>query len=650
MVKNSPKSKRGKNEEKRMSKVKPKKKSKKTISKKLSKITYGQQKYVNPYEYFIYARVSKKEAEEAKSAAGSSSGKETSIKAQKDTMLSVAHQKWIIIRPENIITENESWKKGTNREKFNEMVKKLEKDAEIHSKNMEKRKYGGVLFWKLDRLARNFQDFAKLDLLMDKGYEFISATETIENTYTGRLLFRILAGFAIYESEKLSARVGFSYVKNLMANDFKRLWGNRIIFWYEFTKTKDKIVQHTERAKIVKEIYECYAEQKELIKDWHLFWKSAFDLTLEEIESKHSWKLQKYIKAKKKITTPRNLIENILKNDRDMKYNWYIDFELDVKDEIVTNLFKEVKEKYKEYENIILKGTGQVGTKILFRFFFPELEIIESEKYKFVQDSINREWESKKTMIPIKDDRKDEALFSSLIYFQNKYSIREWNVYFKPKKKTWHYRTEAGLELDEEGKMINEEMSEWRIEEFLWQNNELFKNISNLSQSKRQKELIKFLQLRQNMYEIWNMTKSIGQVRVYEMQLQTLKIKRDATMITDLNELKKVYARIEYTEDLLEIAKKNLRKIEEVRTKLVNNFEEIIKPGLYATKDKDWKWTTRIAKDEKTRILRGLGYRFMMEKIIINKSKSTMEVHFYPEIQRILWLPSPIATIHLPKG
>ena len=80
MVKNSPKSKRGKNEEKRMSKVKPKKKSKKTISKKLSKITYGQQKYVNPYEYFIYARVSKKEAEEAKKAGADIVGMDDFIK------------------------------------------------------------------------------------------------------------------------------------------------------------------------------------------------------------------------------------------------------------------------------------------------------------------------------------------------------------------------------------------------------------------------------------------------------------------------------------------------------------------------------------------------------------------------------------------
>gem|GEM_PF-4132725 len=120
------------------------------------------------------------------------------------------------------------------------------------------------------------------------------------------------------------------------------------------------------------------------------------------------------------------------------------------------------------------------------------------------------------------------------------------------------------------------------------------------------------------------------------MQLQSLKIKRDAIVISDLKELKKVYARIESVENFLAIARKNLRQLEEVRTKLANNFEEIIKPGLYAEKQKSGKWTTHIAKDEKTRILRSLGYRFMLEKIIINKSKGTMEVHFYPEIQKIL--------------
>gem|GEM_PF-4300876 len=104
-------------------------------------------------------------------------------------------------------------------------------------------------------------------------------------------------------------------------------------------------------------------------------------------------------------------------------------------------------------------------------------------------------------MIPIRDDRKDEALFYSLVYFQNKYSIREGNVYFKPEKQTWHYRTEASLEPDEKGDTKPEEMSEGKIEEFLWQN-KLFEDIKNLGKPSKQKELIKFLQLRQNMYEI----------------------------------------------------------------------------------------------------------------------------------------------------
>jgi len=43
------------------------------------------------------------------------------------------------------------------------MIAKLKEDA-----TKSKRKYGGVLFWKIDRLARNFRDFAELDYLMDQ--------------------------------------------------------------------------------------------------------------------------------------------------------------------------------------------------------------------------------------------------------------------------------------------------------------------------------------------------------------------------------------------------------------------------------------------------------------------------------------------------
>jgi DNA invertase Pin-like site-specific DNA recombinase len=59
--------------------------------------------------------------------------------------------------------------------------------------------------------------------LLDAGYEFISATETIENTPTGRLLFRMLSSFAVYESEKLSNRQSIAKIHNLILQKFDSL-------------------------------------------------------------------------------------------------------------------------------------------------------------------------------------------------------------------------------------------------------------------------------------------------------------------------------------------------------------------------------------------------------------------------------------------
>ena len=653
MTTNKPKSKRAKKGEKNKLEAKPKKEVKKSIIKKAKIISYGKKDDINPYEYFIYARYSKKEAEEEKEASLWGSEKETSIKSQVEMMKSIALANWIEIREENIIRENISWKKDVERVKFDEMIDKLKEDAKKPN-----RKYGGVLFWKIDRLARNFKDFAELDYLMDQWYEFISATEKIENSYTWRLLFRILAWFAIYESEKLSARIGYSFVRNIIAQDFKRLGGNRIIFWYKFTKKDNNIVIGKSQAEIVREIYETYAHNIKEFWNKEVFpWINILDLTHQDVEKKFSWKILQHIRQKKYSTTPRNFIENTLKNWQQMKYNGYIKAELDIKDEIVWHLFEEVRQKYKEYENLILEWTWKVGTTIYFTFYFPELTIIDNGTYDFVQKFIKREEDSKKKMIPISEDRKNEALFLSFIYFQNKYFSREWTVYYKPENKkgkkhneTWHYRTEAKLETDGTKWLVREELSEGNIEEYLWQS-WIFNKIKKLGDKKHQKILVKHLQLRQNRYEVKNMINAIGNVRAHEMHLSNLKNRRTFWKMKDRKELEELDLKIKGTEKLLDIAQKELIEIEEVKRNMAKNLEKIIEPNLYAKKDKYWKWQKDIARDKNIRILRSLWYRFMMEKIIINTSKSTIEVHFYPEIAKIICEKGePIITIQIPKG
>lgn len=106
------------------------------------------------------------------------------------------------------------------------MVSALAEDGSI--KNIRNRKYGGIFFYKVDRLFRNFHDYNRIEKILDAGYDFISATETIENTPTGKLLFRMLASFAIYETEKLSNRESATHLQNIIKKEFKKLGGHSV--------------------------------------------------------------------------------------------------------------------------------------------------------------------------------------------------------------------------------------------------------------------------------------------------------------------------------------------------------------------------------------------------------------------------------------
>jgi len=110
--------------------------------------------------------------------------------------------------------------KKQERAKFKEMIEKLDKDSK---KPPQPREYLGIAFFKIDSLARNEHDFVKLTNLLNAGYSFISVTENIENTPTGKMLFRILASFAVYESERLGNRMSYSYIFNLINKNYHKI-------------------------------------------------------------------------------------------------------------------------------------------------------------------------------------------------------------------------------------------------------------------------------------------------------------------------------------------------------------------------------------------------------------------------------------------
>ena len=101
-------------------------------------------------KYFLYTRVSNDDYDK-------------SIDNQKDILLKIAKEKKIlpdVIKP--YYEEHQSWSRDKDRPFFDEMLKKLEDDMKDAGGNVDKRKYGWILFFKIDRLARNDKDFERL--------------------------------------------------------------------------------------------------------------------------------------------------------------------------------------------------------------------------------------------------------------------------------------------------------------------------------------------------------------------------------------------------------------------------------------------------------------------------------------------------------
>ena len=73
---------------------------------------------------------------------------------------------------------------------------------------LRKKKYKGVLIYKLDRWARSSRELIlEVNELVSKGIEFYSYSENIDfTTATGKLHFHILSAFAEFERELIKER------------------------------------------------------------------------------------------------------------------------------------------------------------------------------------------------------------------------------------------------------------------------------------------------------------------------------------------------------------------------------------------------------------------------------------------------------------
>ncbi|MDQ0254889.1 site-specific DNA recombinase [Evansella vedderi] len=138
--------------------------------------------------------------------------------------------------------------KDLNRPKINELIK-----------DVKRGKVDVVLVYRLDRLTRSVQDLYDLLKLFEKhNVAFRSATEIYDTTTAmGRLFITLVAALAQWERENLGERV--TYVIEEMIDSGKRP-GGKSAYGYRFKGHDFNADIHEEEAKIVKKIFEWYAE------------------------------------------------------------------------------------------------------------------------------------------------------------------------------------------------------------------------------------------------------------------------------------------------------------------------------------------------------------------------------------------------------
>ncbi len=116
----------------------------------------------------------------------------------------------------------------------------------------------GLLFYKVDRAARNLFDYVELERLeSESGIQFISVSQPTENTPAGRMQRRMLASMASFytEQQSLDVREGLARrVKN-------GLFVSKPPFGYRNVRINGRsIVEiHPENAAVVRRAFELYA-------------------------------------------------------------------------------------------------------------------------------------------------------------------------------------------------------------------------------------------------------------------------------------------------------------------------------------------------------------------------------------------------------
>lgn len=138
-------------------------------------------------KYMAWARVSSREQEQ----------EGFSLEVQENGFLEFGRREKAIVDP--IFRVAETATKTAERRMFKEMISFAKRNAD---------KYDGILFYKIDRAARNLKDFVELEELESKhGLPFIAITQPVQNTPTGKMVRRTLATMAAFQTEQQSLDV-----------------------------------------------------------------------------------------------------------------------------------------------------------------------------------------------------------------------------------------------------------------------------------------------------------------------------------------------------------------------------------------------------------------------------------------------------------
>jgi DNA invertase Pin-like site-specific DNA recombinase len=131
--------------------------------------------------------------------------------------------------------------------------KTLIADAKKHAHELD-----GILFYKIDRAARNLYDYLELERIESEyGVPFISVSQPTERNPAGRMQRRMLANIANFYTEQQSVDVKEGHKKRVENGHFV----TRPPIGYKNIREngKAKAVVHPENARKVRRIFELYA-------------------------------------------------------------------------------------------------------------------------------------------------------------------------------------------------------------------------------------------------------------------------------------------------------------------------------------------------------------------------------------------------------